>query len=220
MSLGTLTNEPLLVAGAAAGAALGRRMVGWFQATSKAGRVEGVRGAVRVCAVLGVVVMATTSGAARADSIESTSGFDVAVTGRIVSDCRLSGGGTIDLGELTGNETVAADFGLTCNVPFDLSFESARGGLAHVTKPRGEGPFAGTLGYTLNVAVPTRSPQDGMMSAAYSSADLVARKTLTSGEAVAAGGGRLQIRTQRPQGAGLLAGEYVETLSVTLQPRV
>ena len=164
--------------------------------------------------------MAFAAGAAHADTISSTSGFDVAVTGRIVSDCRLSGGGTIDLGELTGNEVVTADLGLRCNVPFDLSFESSRGGLAHVTKPRGEGPFAGTLAYTLNVAVPTLSPQDGMMSAAYSSADLIARKTLTSGDAVAAGGGRLQIRTQLPQGAGLLAGEYVEVLNVTLQPRV
>lgn len=190
-------------------------MAGGFRArrwrTLVAGRVSGV---------VGVVAVAVGAGAVQADSVESASSFDVVVTGRIVSDCRLSGGGTIDLGQLTGNEVVTADFGLRCNVPFDLSFESASGGLAHVTKPRGEGPFAGTLAYTLNVAVPTLSPQSGMMSAAYSSTDLTARKTLTSGEAIAAGGGRLQIRTQAPQGAGLLAGEYVETLSVTLQPRV
>lgn len=191
-----------------------------FLTTSDAGRAVSVRSAARTCAALSAVVMVAAAGAVRADSIESASGFDVAVTGRIVSDCRLSGGGTIDLGELTGNEVVAADFSLRCNVPFDISFESARGGLAHVTKPRGEGPFAGTLGYTLNVAVPTLAPRDGMMSAAYSSADLMARKTLSSGDAIAAGGGRLQIRTQRPQGAGLLAGEYVEVLNVTLQPRV
>lgn len=193
--------------------------MGWFLTASEM-KGAALRPAMLACAVLGAVVMAAGAGVARADTLESTSGFDVAVTGRIVSDCRLSGGGAIDLGELTGNEVVTADFGLRCNVPFDISFESARGGLAHVTKPRGEGPFAGTLAYTLNVAVPTRSPQDGMMSAAYASADLTARKTLSSGEAIAAGGGRLQIRTQRPQGAGLLAGEYVETINVTLQPRV
>jgi hypothetical protein len=170
--------------------------------------------------VLGAVAMLVAAGAARADSIESTSGFDVAVTGRIVSDCRLSGGGTFDLGELTGNEVVTADFGLRCNLPVDISFESARGGLAHVTKPRGEGPFAGTLAYTLNVVVPTLAPTSGVMSAAYSSTELTARKTLTSGDAIAAGGGQIQIRVQRPQGAGLLAGEYLETLNVTLQPRV
>lgn len=189
-------------------------MVGWVLAAKMS------RASVRLAVAVGVATVMVAAGGARADTIESTSGFDVAVTGRIVSDCRLTGGGTIDLGELTGNEVVTADFGLRCNVPFDLSFESASGGLAHVTKPRGEGPFAGTLAYTLNVAVPTVSPQDGMMSAAFSSAELVARKTLTSGDAVAAGGGRLQIRTQTPQGAGLLAGEYVETLNVTLQPRV
>lgn len=193
--------------------------MGWFLTALDMPRVT-ARSAGRLSAVVGAVAVLAGAGAVRADSIESTSGFDVAVTGRIVSDCRLSGGGTIDFGELTGNEVVTADFGLRCNVPFDLSFESSRGGLAHVTKPRGEGPFAGTLAYTLNVAVPTLSPQEGVMSAAFSSADLVARKTLTSGDAVAAGGGRLQIRTQLPQGAGLLAGEYVEVLNVTLQPRV
>lgn len=193
--------------------------MGWFPTTSEMKRAA-VRPMARTCAILGAVAVAAGAGAVRADSIESSSGFDVAVTGRIVSDCRLSGGGNIDLGELTGNEVVTADFGLRCNVPFDISFESARGGLAHITKPRGEGPFAGTLAYTLNVAVPTLAPQRGMMSAAYSSADLTARKTLTSGDAIAAGGGRLQIRTQRPQGAGLLAGEYIEILNVTLQPRV
>lgn len=193
--------------------------MGWFPTTSEMKRAA-VRPMARMCAILGALAVAAGAGAVRADSIESSSGFDVAVTGRIVSDCRLSGGGNIDLGELTGNEVVTADFGLRCNVPFDISFESARGGLAHITKPRGEGPFAGTLAYTLNVAVPTLAPQRGMMSAAYSSADLTARKTLTSGDAIAAGGGRLQIRTQRPQGAGLLAGEYIEILNVTLQPRV
>lgn len=193
--------------------------MGWFLTASRVAHV-GVRSAASGVAALGVMAVLVSAGAVRADTLESTSGFDVAVTGRIVSDCRLSGGGAIDLGELTGNEVVTADFGLRCNVPFDISFESARGGLAHVTKPRGEGPFAGTLAYTLNVAVPTLAPQSGVMSAAYSSADLMARKTLTSGDAIAAGGGQLQIRTQRPQGAGLLAGDYVETLSVTLQPRV
>lgn len=193
--------------------------MGWFLTPSQV-KCAAARPMARLCAVFGGIVVVAGAGAVHADALESTSGFDVAVTGRIVSDCRLSGGGSIDFGELTGNEVVTADFGLRCNVPFDISFESARGGLAHVTKPRGEGPFAGTLAYTLNVAVPTRSPQDGMMSAAYASADLTARKTLSSGEAIAAGGGRLQIRTQRPQGAGLLAGEYAETINVTLQPKV
>lgn len=174
----------------------------------------------RIGALAGGMLVALSAAAAQADSIESATGFDVLVTGRIVADCRLSGGGVIDFGELTGNEVVTADLGLRCNVPFDLSFESASGGLAHVAKPRGEGPFAGTLRYTLNVAVPTLAPQDGMMSAAYSSAELTARKTLSSGDAIAAGGGRLQIRTQPSEGAGLLAGDYAETLSVTIQPRV
>lgn len=161
-----------------------------------------------------------TAGAAHAETVESTSGFDVMVTGRIVSDCVLTGGADFDLGELTGGEVVKANLGLRCNLPFDLTFESQRGGLAHIAKPRGEGPFAGLLPYTLRVVVPTLAPQAGTMSASYSSADLIARRTLSSGEAVAAGGGEIEFRMQQPQGAGLLAGEYSETLNVTLQPRV
>jgi len=95
----------------------------------------------RIGALAGGMLVALSAAAAQADSIESATGFDVLVTGRIVADCRLSGGGVIDFGELTGNEVVTADLGLRCNVPFDLSFESASGGLAHVGKPPGEGPF-------------------------------------------------------------------------------
>ena len=200
--------------------------MGWFLTPSD-GKRAAARPMVRVGGLAVVAMTMLVSSAAMAEPARDrhhddndAARFDVIVSGRIASDCRLSGGGDIDFGELTGGEQVTADLALACNLPFDLSFQSERGGLAHVTKPRGEGPFAGTLGYTLNVAVPTLSPLAGMMSGAFSSADLTSRKTLTSGEAIAAGGGRLQIRTQVPQGAGLLAGEYYEVLVVTLQPKV
>ena len=89
-----------------------------------------------------------------------------------------------------------------------------------MTKPRGEGPYAGTLGYTLTVTVPTLKPAPAVMRGAFNSEELASGRTLSSGEAVAAGGGHLQLRTAMPRGAGLLAGEYSEVLSVTVTPRV
>lgn len=204
--------------------------MGWFLTPSEVGRAA--RPTARISRVLALVLAVATVSAASAatahdrddddddDHHEMTTRLEVVLNGRIAPVCKLSGGGDIDFGVLDGNEQADASFGLGCNVPFDLSFQSTRGGLAHATKPRGEGPFAGTLGYTLNVAVPTLSPGPGLMSGSFTSRDLMGRKTLSSGEGVAAGGGRIQIRTQAPSGAGLLAGEYSETLTVTVAPRV
>lgn len=199
----------------------GRRTVGWFLTTSEVQRAA-VRPAVRVGGLMALVLAAMASTAA-AESVSDSgpvSSLDVIVQGRITPSCRLSGGGDINFGELTGGQQVEADFGLACNVPFDISFQSQRGGLAHVNKPRGEGPFSGRLGYTLSVAIPTISPQAATLGGTFASEDLVARKTLSSGEGIARGGGRIQILTDRPEGDGLLAGEYSEVLNITLAPRV
>ncbi|MFC5387846.1 hypothetical protein U0030_03775 [Brevundimonas bullata] len=163
---------------------------------------------------------ASTASAESAGSNDAATSLDVIVKGKITASCRLSGGGDINFGELTGGQQVEADFGLACNVPFDISFQSQSGGLAHVDKPRGEGQFSGRLGYTLNVAIPTISPQAATLGGTFASENLIAKKTLSSGEGIAKGGGRIQILTGRPEGAGLLAGEYSEVLSVTLAPRV
>jgi hypothetical protein len=168
------------------------------------------------------LVLAAASTASAEPMLDSgpASSLDVIVKGKITASCRLSGGGDIDFGELTGGQQVEADFGLSCNVPFDISFQSQSGGLAHVTKPRGEGPFAGRLGYTLNVAIPTINPQAATLAGSFASENLIAKKTLSSGEGIAQGGGRIQIRTDRPEGVGLLSGEYSEVLNITLAPRV
>lgn len=146
--------------------------------------------------------------------------LEVALVGRIPGRCELGGGGDIDFGELTGGEIATAQMALDCNVPFELTLTSARGGLAHVTLPRGQGPFAGTLPYDVRVRVPTLRPEPGVLEGRFRSDNLISRQSLSSGSAIAAGGARLEIRTATPSGAGLLAGNYTETLTVTLSPRV
>lgn len=152
-------------------------------------------------------------------ALPSFSKLEVALDGRIAPRCEMGSGGEIDFGQLTGGEVATATLGFECNVPFDLSFQSARGGLAHASLPNGQGPFAGTLGYALDVRVPTRSPDPRTLHASFDSRDLVGRKTVSSDGGIAAGGARLQFRTETPRGAGLLAGQYSETLSVTVTPR-
>lgn len=197
-------------------------MVGWFLTPSD-GKRAAVRPMARFGGLMALVIAAAVATTASAEPVLDSgpaSSLDVIVKGKITASCRLSGGGDIDFGELTGGQQVEADFGLSCNVPFDISFQSQSGGLAHVTKPRGEGPFAGRLGYTLNVAIPTINPQAATLAGSFASENLIAKKTLSSGEGIAQGGGRIQIRTDRPEGVGLLAGEYSEVLNITLAPRV
>jgi hypothetical protein len=153
-------------------------------------------------------------------SIASFSRADVILSGRISARCDLAGGGDMDLGELSGGQVVRAQVALDCNTPFDLSFQSARGGLAHSLLPQGQGPFAGTLPYTLDVQVPVIGPRASVLQARYDSRGLMARKTLGSGDAIASGGARIEIRTGSPEGAGLLAGQYAETLSITVASRL
>ncbi len=146
--------------------------------------------------------------------------LDVAVTGSIGSRCILSGGQAIDFGELRGGEGARAPFGLDCNVPFDIDVRSARGGLAHVTKPGGEGPFAGLLEYDLRLVMPTVRPAPAIVEGRFTSRELLSRRTLSSGDGISAGGGMIEFQMRQPEGAGLLAGAYTETVTLTVTPRM
>lgn len=170
--------------------------------------------AVACCAFAGAA-SAHTDGA----SVATFSKLEIALDGRIPARCELGRGGRIDLGELTGGETATANLGFECNVPFELSFQSSRGGLAHDTAPNGQGPYAGTLGYSLDIRVPTLNPTPRALQASFNSRALTSRKSISSDGAIAAGGARLQLVTETPTGAGLLAGKYSETLTVTVTPR-
>lgn len=174
-------------------------------------------------ATLGLVALAVpTAVAAHPASINKPdqSSFDLLLTGRVKDHCQLSGGGTIALGELVGQKTVNAGFDLDCNVPFALAVTSTSGGLAHTTKPLGEGPFAGTATYQLNLFIPTLSPSVSTLHAAFASAQLRSGATVSSGEAIAAGSGRIEVKMDDIHGAGLLAGDYSESLTITITQRL
>ena len=147
--------------------------------------------------------------------------LSLTLSGRIDDRCSISGGGSLALGELTPGEGVAADFSLNCNVPFDLRILSMNGGLAHLTKPEGEGPFAGRLLYDLQLRIPTLSPGASVLAGSFSSSELSAEAVLSSGQAVAASGSsRLAITTRNIPGPGLLAGDYSEVLTISVEPKI
>lgn len=147
--------------------------------------------------------------------------LSVTLTGRIEDRCSISGGGTMALGELTPGEGATADFSLDCNVPFDVRILATNGGLTHLTKPDGEGPFAGRLPYDISLKIPTLNPGASMLTGSFSSTELAAEAVMTSGQAVAApGSSRLALKTRNIPGAGLLAGDYSELLTISIEPRI
>lgn len=152
--------------------------------------------------------------------IESPNGFDVLVQGTVPARCQLGQGGDIDFGELGGGILVSAALGLECNVPFDLNVRSSNGGLAHLSRPGGEGGFSGRLGYDLGIEIPLLDPAPRVVSRTFQSQQLLAGATITSSDGIAAGGALLRFSTKNPEGNGLLAGEYSETILLTITPRM
>lgn len=146
---------------------------------------------------------------------------ELVVTGNIAAKCELGQGGQLDLGELGPGISVAARFGLSCNLPFDLSIRSDNGGLTHTTKPAGEGPYVGRLGYSVSVDLPLMSPtSQSQLSASYTSSALRNGTSLSSGGLIAQGGGTLRLTTLSAGGAGLLAGDYTDQIVVTLNTKM
>jgi hypothetical protein len=145
---------------------------------------------------------------------------DIVLNGHITPKCTVGGGGNIDLGQLNADKNVSARFDVACNVPFEMVFRSSAGGIAHVEKPQGEGPYAGIVPYRLGVTVPALSPLPTQLHADFTSGQMVAGGTLDSGDAIAAGGGEIRLQTEMMQGRDLLAGKYADSIMIVINPRV
>jgi hypothetical protein len=176
------------------------------------------RSFVAVAAIM--IVLGAAGAPVRAETSSPAGEVNLTLIGDIVAACNLGGSEAVDLGELRGGLGFSATLGLACNVPFDLTLRSANGGLAHERLPKGEGPFAGTLGYRVKVQVPLITPSRTNMGGDFTSTELRATRSISSGAGITAGGATLSLVTQQPTGAGLLAGKYSETLNLTVSPKV
>lgn len=161
---------------------------------------------------------AAASSAPAKDVVVSTRSLDLVLRGHLDARCQASGGGVMDFGSaLRGGMEARAGFGLDCNVPFELKVTSTSGGLVHATTPRGQGPFTGMLRYTMDVRIPTLTPAGPGAEMGGSFASEARSQTFISGlDSIAAGGGVLSILTHAPEGAGLLAGDYTDTVTITV----
>lgn len=173
-------------------------------------------------AALPLVLLCQTNGASAQDDALTAEGasLNIILNGQIPSDCGVGGGGVIALGEMTGSEQVSTPFDLTCNVPFELVFTSASGGMVHEDKPLGEGPYKGTVPYQLDVTVAGKSPRPVELTGRFDSASMIAGTTLSSGEAIAAARGQIVLQNKLREGDELLAGRYKDSIRITINPRV
>lgn len=174
----------------------------------------------RIAAALCVAATATVAQPAFADTIENVKSLDLAVQGHIAQRCALGSNVTSDLGELGhGRLAVATQMQLDCNVPFTMSIRAQNGAIQHATMPQGQGGYAGSLPYVLDVELPVRRPDREVISKMFEGRALLGGQAISSNGGIALDGLRLKLDVAAASGsAGLLAGNYGEVLEITITP--
>jgi len=157
---------------------------------------------------------------AAAEDTSYAKSIDVAVQGTVVQRCAMGSDVTTDLGTLTGAaRSVAARFQLDCNVPFVLSIRAQNGAIQHETMPGGQGGYAGSLPYSLDVELPIRRPAQELISKAFDGRALIGGQSLSSAGGIALDGMLLRLNVGSvTSSAGLLAGNYGEVITITIAP--
>lgn len=168
-----------------------------------------------VCAAL-----ALGAAPAHADELDYGPQVDIVVSGVISPRCGLGSVGDMDFGDLTKpkpgfRQRVALD----CNIPFTMTIVGQSGALANTRMPQGQGPYAGTVPYAIGIELPVRHPAPQTISRTFASHQLRAGGSLTTNGGIATDDMYLAVEVGTPTGqAGLLAGEYSETITITISP--
>ncbi len=171
------------------------------------------------CLVLALAAMSFAVPAS-AGEIEKVQSLDIAVSGSISQHCAMGDIADVDFGNLErrglGFRTPVA---LDCNIPFNMTIKGANGALAHRTMPNGQGPYAGTVPYSLGVEMVVRHPAAQQISRTFNSRQLQAGGVVSTNGGIATDGMVLAVDIGTASGeAGLLAGEYSETITITISP--
>lgn len=169
---------------------------------------------------LGVFMAAGGTAQAHSGETENAKRVELNVHGRIAEYCALGAIEDVDFGDLTRpNLSRKIAVPLSCNMPFRMTIRSAQGGLANETMPQGQGPYAGTLPYRVDVSVPVRLPRSATVRGSFSSRELVGTSVLSSDGGIALDGMELNVMLGTPASdVGLLAGNYSETIVITVAP--
>ena len=157
---------------------------------------------------------------AAADEIDNSRAVQIAVDGTISQRCAMGSIPNIDFGDLNrGNLSVRARVALDCNVPFTMVISGSTGGLTHTTMPLGQGPYSGAVPYALGISMAVRHPSVETVNRVFDSRELRSGGSLSSNGGIATDGMMLSIELGTPSGeAGLLAGNYAETITITVSP--
>lgn len=176
--------------------------------------------ALHACAALTAIVGAFGGVSAQAEVIADVKSIDLLVHGKISQQCAMGGVGDMNFGDLNrANLQASAAVRFSCNVPFQVKVQAANGGLTNLAFPKGQGPYSGVLPYTIGFAIPVRKPAEWMVNADFNSRDLIGGRTFNSAGGIATQGMMLSVALGRPSGeAGLMAGDYAETIVITVTP--
>jgi len=161
-----------------------------------------------------------TAGPATAADLENVRTLEIGVRGSVAERCAMGSVGNVDFGDLNRpGLNAVTQVQLSCNIPFNMSIRAQHGGLSNARLPNGQGPYAGTLPYTIGVEMPIRRPGAAVVSRSFQSRELAAGRTISSEGGIAVDGMALSLSLGRPSGeAGLLAGDYSETIEITITP--
>jgi hypothetical protein len=140
------------------------------------------------------------------------------IHGDVTQHCAIGSPGNVDFGNLD-RDGLQADLavGLDCNVPFVMNVEAQYGALTNIQYPNGQGPYAGSLPYSLDLSIPARTPEARVITDTFNSRDLIGGKSISSQGAIATDGMTVHVALGHAGGeAGLVAGDYGETITITL----
>ena len=157
----------------------------------------------------------------RADEIDGLRDLHLQVYGRLDQHCLLGSISGADFGDITRSGLRAESrVALDCNVPINVKISAANGALANARHPEGQGPFAGSVDYNLEVRIPVRRPAHDMVVHDFESHTLAgAGQTFNTGDGIAVDGMNLNVALEPVTSqAGLLAGHYSETIEITVTP--
>ena len=177
-------------------------------------------------AIVGVLVASAAAMPAHAASvhhstdIDGVTRFDVVVSGTIGQHCALGSIADMDFGNLERPGLMAsARVALDCNVPFTMTVTGRNGALANTLLPNGQGPYSGRVPYQIGIQMPVRHPSTEIVSKTFESHQIQGGGTISSNGGIATDDMYVNVELGAAAGeAGLLAGDYSETITITVAP--